>query len=141
MLQGISLCKTRNCYIFGIRVIRIELHFIMLSWNSKCVTWVSRVSIITLINEKQGSFEILHDISGFFTLAQLMENIGNVNNAVSIVGYLIFDSNHKFELLLVIYLLNCVLSPSVGYRLISRFETVFYAVRYINNTGKLNISD
>ena len=55
---------------------------------------------------KQGSFEILHDISENVTLVQLMETGGNVNDAVSIVGYWIFDSNYKFALPLTIDSLN-----------------------------------
>ena len=44
---------------------------------------------------KQGTFDILRDISETFTLVQLMDTVGNVNHAVSIVGYWIFDSNYK----------------------------------------------
>ena len=42
---------------------------------------------------KQGSFEIIHDISEKITLVHLIDTAGNVNNAVSIFGYWIFDSN------------------------------------------------
>ena len=41
---------------------------------------------------------ILNDISEYFTLVQLMDTVGNVTHAVSIVGKCIFDSNYKKEL-------------------------------------------
>ena len=41
------------------------------------------------------AFDILNDISGIFTLVQLMESLGNMNHAISIVGHWIFDSNYK----------------------------------------------
>ena len=40
-------------------------------------------------------FKIINDISENFTLLQLMDTVGNVNHAVSIVGYWIFYSNYK----------------------------------------------
>ena len=43
--------------------------------------------------EIQGNFDIIHDISENFNLVQLMDIVGNVNHAVSIVGYSIFYSN------------------------------------------------
>ena len=42
--------------------------------------------------KKQGSFDILHDISENFTLVQLMASANNFNHAVSIVGYWILNS-------------------------------------------------
>ena len=42
---------------------------------------------------KQVSFYILRDISENVTFVQLMDSVGNVNHAVSIVGYCIFESN------------------------------------------------
>ena len=51
---------------------------------------------------KKGNFEILHDISENFTLVQLMEIFGNVNHAVSIVSYWIFNCNYKKAFLLAI---------------------------------------
>ena len=36
---------------------------------------------------KKGTFDILNDISENFTLVKLMETLGNVNHAISIVGY------------------------------------------------------
>ena len=44
---------------------------------------------------KKGRFDILHDISENIKLVQLMDTQGNVNNAVSIFIYWIFDPNYK----------------------------------------------
>ena len=89
---------------------------------------------------KQGSFNILHDISENVTLVHLMETFVNVNHGVSIVGYWIFDSNYKFSLPLTIDPFNRICSPFLGEGLVAWFKTVFYAFRYIQNTGKLKIS-
>ena len=56
---------------------------------------MSSVSIITLRNEKKVQFDIIHDIGENVTLVQLMESFGNVNHAVSIVVYWIYDPNCK----------------------------------------------
>ena len=42
-----------------------------------------------------GSYDIMTDISENVTLLQLMNYLGNVNHAISIVGYWIFESNYK----------------------------------------------
>ena len=47
-----------------------------------------------------GSYDILTDISEHDTLFQLMDYLGNVNHAISVVEYWIFDSNYKRELVL-----------------------------------------
>ena len=46
------------------------------------------------------SFDTLNEISEIFTLVQLMEALGNVKHAISIVGHWIFDSNYKKSLFL-----------------------------------------
>ena len=56
----------------------------------------------------KGSFEILNDIRNFFTLVHFMEAVGNVNQAVSIVGNWIFDSNYKEALPLKTESLNII---------------------------------
>ena len=50
--------------------------------------------------KKNGSYDVLTDISEHVTLVQLMDSLGNVNHAISVVGYWIFDSNYKRELIL-----------------------------------------
>ena len=50
--------------------------------------------------KKNYAFDILNDISEDVTLVQLMDSLGNVNHAISIVGHWIFDSNYKKALCL-----------------------------------------
>ena len=50
--------------------------------------------------KKMGSYDILTDISEHVTLFQLMDYLGNVNHAISVVGYWIFDSNYEKALVL-----------------------------------------
>ena len=45
-------------------------------------------------------FDILNYISENVTLVQLMDTLANVNCAISIVGYWIFDSNYEKALCL-----------------------------------------
>ena len=40
-------------------------------------------------------YEILENISANVTLVQLMDSLGNVNHAISVVGSWIFDSNYE----------------------------------------------
>ena len=42
---------------------------------------------------RTGTFDILNNTSEHVTLLQLMDSLGNVNNAVSVVGMWIFDPN------------------------------------------------
>ena len=70
-----------------------------------------------------------------------MDSFGNINHAVSIVGYWIFDSNYKKALSLTLYSCNLICSPSEVEESVAMFETLFHTVIYINNTGKLNIID
>ena len=71
------------------------------------------------------------DISEHVTLFQLMDYLGNVNHAISVVGYWIFDSNYKIALVLNRESLDMIFFPSVGEEEVAKFETVFTAVRYI----------
>ena len=48
--------------------------------------------------EENDDFDILNYIGEDVTLVQLMGSLGNVNNAISILGYWIFDSNYKKEI-------------------------------------------
>ena len=52
---------------------------------------------------KQVSFYILRDISENVTFVQLMDSVVNVNHAVSIVGYCIFEYNYTKALSLTPY--------------------------------------
>ena len=45
--------------------------------------------------KEKGTFLYYENISEHVTLVQLMDQLSNVNNAVSLVGKWIFDSNHE----------------------------------------------
>ena len=47
-----------------------------------------------------GSYDIMTYISEHVTLVQLMDYLVNVNNAIIVVGYWIFDSNYEKALVL-----------------------------------------
>ena len=47
------------------------------------------------ICEKKDNFDILNDISEDVTLVQLVDSLENVNHAINVVEYWIFDSSHK----------------------------------------------
>ena len=75
-----------------------------------------------------GSYDIMTDICEHVTLVQLMDYLGNVNHAISVVGYWIFDSNYKNSLVLNREPLDMICAPSVGEEQVSEFETVFNSV-------------
>ena len=50
--------------------------------------------------QKNDYFYMLKNVSEYDNLVQLMDSIGNLNHAISIVGYWIFDSNYKKALCL-----------------------------------------
>ena len=59
-------------------------------------------------------YKILEDISENVTLVQLMDSLGNVNHAISVVGNWIFDLNYERALVLNRASLDMVFGPSVG---------------------------
>ena len=65
-------------------------------------------------NKKKGYYYILAGISENCTLIQFMDSLGNVNHAISVVGYWIFDSNYEKELLVNRESLDIICTPSVG---------------------------
>ena len=46
-------------------------------------------------------YKFLEDISENVPLVQLIDSLGNVNHAISVVGYWIFDSNYKKNFYLI----------------------------------------
>ena len=58
-------------------------------------------------------------------MVQLLESIGNVNHAISIVGYWIFDSNYKKALFLTQESLDLICSTSIGEKQVVTFWLVF----------------
>ena len=63
------------------------------------------------------------------TLVQLMDSLGNMNHAISVVGYWILDSKYKRAFALNIELLDMICDPTVGEEQVAVFETVFTTVR------------
>ena len=74
-------------------------------------------------------YKLLEDISENVTLVQLMDSLGNVNHAISVVGSWIFDSNYERSLVLNKASLDMICAPSVGEQQADIFEKVYYAVR------------
>ena len=61
----------------------------------------------------------------------LMESLGNMNHAISTIGYWIFDSNYEQSHCLKIEPLYLIFSPLVDEEQVVKFETVFFAVRHM----------
>ena len=55
----------------------------------------ARVHYNLIKYKKMREYKILEDISKNFTLVKLMDSLGNVNYAISVVGNWIFDSNYE----------------------------------------------
>ena len=85
----------------------------------------------------KGIYKFSEDISENVTLVQLMESLGNVNHAISVVGSWIFDSNYERALVLNKESLDIICAPSIGEEQADKFELVFTAVRYIFSAGQL----
>ena len=68
-----------------------------------------------LMYGKKDQFDILHDINENVTSVQLMDDVGNINHAVSIVVYWLFES-------MTLDSLNLVRPPSVGEGMFSVLE-------------------
>ena len=66
------------------------------------------------IRKKNDAFDILNDMSENVTLVQLMDSLGNMSHAISIVGHWIFDSNFKKALCLTQESLDIIFSPLIG---------------------------
>ena len=66
-----------------------------------------------------------------------MDPLGNVNRAISVVGYWIFDSNYEKAPVLNRASLYMICAPSLGEEQADKFETVFTSVRYICSAAKL----
>ena len=61
--------------------------------NEKINKGQPKVNYSLIKYNKEGSYDIISDISEHVTLVQLMDSLGNVNHAISFVGYWIFDSH------------------------------------------------
>ena len=97
--------------------------------NEKIVQIKPRVYYSLVKYKQKTSNDILKDISESVTLVQLMDSLGNVNRAISVVGYWIFDSNYKKALVLNIESLDMMCVPSVVEEQVANFDTLFTTVR------------
>ena len=88
-------------------------------------------------NKQTGYYNILKDISENVTLVQLIYSLGNVNHAISVVGYWVLESNYKKSLFLNRTSLDMICAPSIGEDRAAKCETVFTAVRYILSEAHL----
>ena len=68
-----------------------------------------------------------------------MDTLGNVNHAINISGYWVFESNYEQELFLTRESLDILFSPSEGEEQVVNFETFVYAVGYMWSPSKLKI--
>ena len=73
-----------------------RIHFANASMkNKRRIEGEQNLQYNLTIWKKNDAFDILNDISEDVTLVQLMDSPGNVNNAISILGHWIFDSNNE----------------------------------------------
>ena len=82
--------------------------------NENKIKGEPKVRYILSKYKKKVSYYILTDISEHVTLVQFMDSLVNLNHAISVVGYWIFDSNYKKALVLIIESLDVICAPSVG---------------------------
>ena len=66
-----------------------------------------------------------------------MDSLVNVNHAISVVGYWIFDSNYERALVLNIELSDMICALFIVGGEVATFETDFCAVGYIHSTAQL----
>ena len=72
----------------------------------------ARVHYKLIKYKKIGNYKILEDINANVTLVQLMDSLGNVNHAISVVGSWIFDSNYERALVLNNASLDSICAPT-----------------------------
>ena len=99
--------------------------------NKKRNKGETRVHYSLMKYKKKGEYDILEKISANVTLVQLMDSLGNVNHAISVVGSWIFESNYERALVLNRESLDMICAPSVGEEQDAMLEKVYYAFRYI----------
>ena len=103
-----------------------RIHFVNdIMLNNKRNKGEARVNYKLIKYKKVGDYKILEDISANVTLVQLMDSLGNVNHAISVVGSWIFDLKYERALVLNRASLNMICAPSVGEEQDAMFEKVF----------------
>ena len=93
--------------------------------NEKQIKCEPRVYYSLRTYKNMGSFKIQKDMSEHVTLVQLMDSLGNLNHAISVFGYWIFDSNYERALVLNRESLDMIFAPSFGEEEVATFETDF----------------
>ena len=63
---------------------------------------------------QKGEYDIFNNIPANFTLVQLMDSLGNINHAISVVGSWIFESNDEKALVLNRASLDMICDSSIG---------------------------
>ena len=89
--------------------------------NEKIIKGKPKVHYSLMKCKQTGSYNILKDISENVTLFQLMDSLGNVNHAISVVGYWIFDSNYNKALVLKRASLETICAQYVGEEQAAKF--------------------
>ena len=89
--------------------------------KSKKIKGKQRVYYIPRKYKKMGYYDIMTDISEHITLVQLVDSLVNVNRAISVVGYWIFDSNYEKSPVLNRDSLDMIFSPSVCEEQVAEF--------------------
>ena len=87
------VCQS-NFYSYRIRFFIINIFYQAINKGEKYLSYNIKIW------KSKGALEILNTISEHVTLVQFMDTVGNVNNAVSISGNWILDSNDEKALLL-----------------------------------------
>ena len=87
--------------------------------------------------KNKGYFYILTDIGEHVTLLKLIDYVGDVNHAIIVAGYWIFDSKYGKALLLNREYLDMIFTLSVGEKQLATFETAFFAMIKIRSTAHL----
>ena len=107
--------------------------------NKKRNEGETKVHYILIKYKKKSLYKILEDISKHVTMIQLMYSLGNMNHAISVVGYWIFESNYEELLVLNMASLGMICAPSVGEGQAAKFELLFTAVKYISSAAQLKM--
>ena len=66
-----------------------------------------------------------------------MDSLGNLNHAISTVGYWIFESNYEQAIFMTRELLDLICPPSVTEEQIVKFGTLFFSVGYMWEPGNI----
>ena len=82
--------------------------------NKKIKVGETRVHYNLIKYKEMREYNLLEYISEKVTLVHLIDSLGNVNHAISVVGNWIFDSNYEKALVLNRASLDMICTPSVG---------------------------